>query len=179
MQECYGANDNEESIKLPSHWWGYLMVPSCHWTIFQIFNAAPLYSFLLGLQIPAPQYGVTVVYRVYRVYRLLSNKKQTLCFKTRSLDLSFSDFLAGKPEYIQTYPAGRILFSFWSPKSDKQWKSFMGCLEYLPMWGPWVIRHYRWSLDFTESDFLVKLEFTLRHNLHHVNSKVLNNSWRS
>ena len=37
---------------------------------------------------------------------------QTLYFKNQCLDLTLSDFPAGKTEYVQTYPAGRILFGF-------------------------------------------------------------------
>ena len=43
---------------------------------------------------------------------------QTSYFKNQILDLTLSDYAAGNPEYVQTTPAGHILFDFWSLKSD-------------------------------------------------------------
>ena len=43
-------------------------------------------------------------------HRLLSEYFQTSGFKNRSLDLTLSDYPAGNLEYVQTTPAGHILF---------------------------------------------------------------------
>ena len=43
---------------------------------------------------------------------------QTSYFKSRSLDLTRSDYSAGNPEYVHTTPEGHIPFGFWSLKSD-------------------------------------------------------------
>ena len=42
----------------------------------------------------------------------LLESHQTSGFKNRSLDLTLSDYPAGNPEYVQTTPAGHILFGF-------------------------------------------------------------------
>ena len=43
---------------------------------------------------------------------------KTSGFKKRGLDLTLSDTPAGNPEYVQTHPAGHILFGFISLVSD-------------------------------------------------------------
>ena len=38
--------------------------------------------------------------------------EQISYFKSQSLDLTLSEYPAGNPEYVQTTPAGHILFGF-------------------------------------------------------------------